>query len=80
MVESPTRIVAPVIPAGPGRQTLLLPQVTIGGVPHTAVLLNMAAVSVRQIGAAAEATVDEDAVTTALDAIFRGYPVGLPLT
>lgn len=79
VVEGPTRIVAPVIPAGPGRQSLLLPRVTIGGVPHTAVLLNMAAVSARQIGPSTEATVDEDAMTTALDARSRGYPVGLPL-
>lgn len=79
VVESPTRIVAPVVPAASGPRTLLLPWLTIGGLPHAAVLLNMAAVSVRQIGAELDATVDEDAVTTALDAIFRGYPVGLPL-
>lgn len=80
VVESPTRIVAPVIPAGPGAVTLLMPRLSIEGVPHSAVLLNMAAVSARQIGAVLDATVDEDAITSALDAIFRGYPVGLPIS
>ena len=56
--------------------------VLVGGVvgQFGAILLEMAASPVRLLAEEVDgAAVDEDAVTTALDAIFRGYPVGLPL-
>jgi hypothetical protein len=79
IVQSQTRICAPVVPARGARATLLTPAVTISGTVHLAVLLDMAAVPLRFIAPEeAEAVVDSEAVTPALDAIFSGYPVGLP--
>jgi hypothetical protein len=80
IVPVETRIVAPVIPALGDRATLLAPRVVIGTKRYRALLLDMASAPLAQIGkSVAEAHVEEDAVTDALDAIFRGYPVGLPM-
>ena len=80
IVAGPTRIVAPVVPAGAGPAGLLAPRVLIGAAPHRAMLLNMVSVAVGLLGETlADADVAEQAVTDALDAIFRGYPVGIPL-
>jgi hypothetical protein len=79
IVESDTRIVAPVAPAGDRPATLLAPHVLVGSVRYRAMLLNMVSVPTALIGEAVEAAdVEADAITDALDAIFRGYPVGLP--
>jgi CcdB protein len=79
IVPSPTRIVAPVILAGTAPTTLLAPRLLIGSVPYRAMLLNMVAVAVTLLGDTVDAAMLEDnAVTDGLDAIFRGYPVGLP--
>jgi hypothetical protein len=79
VVESATRIAAPVIPAGPGPATLLAPAVRIGGEGFRAILLDMTAVPQSLLREAVAREVAEEAVAAALDAIFRGYPVGLPL-
>jgi hypothetical protein len=80
IVLSKTRIVAPVIASNGVRTTFLTPNVTVGSVDHFAMLLDMISADVSLIGAVVTvAEVDEDAVTDGLDAIFRGYPVGLPI-
>jgi CcdB protein len=79
IVDSQTRICAPVVPARGMRATLLTPGMTVGGAAHLAMLLDMAAVPLRLIAAETEeVAVDASAISAALDAIFSGYPVGLP--
>jgi hypothetical protein len=41
-------------------------------------LLDMTSLPVRLLGVTAASSIDPDAVSDALDAIFRGYPVGVP--
>jgi hypothetical protein len=80
IVQSETRIVAPVSPAGARPATLLAPHVRVESVLYRAMLLNMVSVATTLLGEPVEdAEVEADAITDALDAIFRGYPVGLPL-
>lgn len=80
LVRAATCITAPVVRIGPRPVTFLAPGVIVGDETFGAILLEMAAAPVRLLlGQVADATVDEDAVTAALDAIFRGYPVGLPI-
>ncbi len=80
IVAGTTRIVAPVAPAGPGPDTLLAPWLMIGPVRHRVVLLEMASVPVTLLGDTVEgAEIADTAVINGLDAIFRGYSVGLPL-
>ena len=51
---------------------------TVGMEAHLAVLLAMTAVQLRQLGAVVgSAETEADAILGALDAIFRGCPVGL---
>jgi len=77
LIQTQTRIAAPVVPAGPDPATLLAPRVTVEGVPHKAMLLDMTSLPVAVLGATTASSVDPDAVSDALDAIFRGYPVGV---
>ncbi|MDA8249266.1 MAG: CcdB family protein [Rhodospirillales bacterium] len=80
LVPAVSRIVAPVVPAGGRPATLLAPRLDIGRVAHRAVLLEMSAVLLGMIGeVVGSALADSDAIGDALDAIFRGYPVGLPI-
>lgn len=80
LVGSSTRIAAPLARSAARRPTLVAPQVLIDGDDYRAMLLEMTSVPLRLIRSeVTNAIVDEDAVTTALDAIFRGYPVGLPI-
>ena len=78
LVPAETRIVAPVVPASSEPATLLAPRLAIEGAPYRAILLNLTAIRLSLLGQPVEAAVDEDAIAAALDAIFRGYPVGLP--
>ncbi len=79
IVGGTTRIAAPVSPDEGRPPNLLTPLVAVAGGAFRAILLEMAAVPLRLILAPIpDAAVDEDAVTNGLDAIFRGYPVGLP--
>jgi CcdB protein len=79
IVQSDTRIVAPVLPAAGRPAQLLVPHVHVASVPHRVMLLNMVSVATALLGEQAEdAEVDVDTITDALDAIFRCYPVGLP--
>lgn len=81
LVRAATRIVAPIVRIGPQPVTFLAPRVVVGELEFGAILLEMAASPLRLLAEpVAETEVDEDAVATALDAIFRGYPVGLPLS
>jgi hypothetical protein len=81
IVQSDTCIVAPVSLAGDRPATLLAPHVLVGSAPFRAMLLNMVSVATTLIGEKAEAAeVEVDAITDGLDAIFRGYPVGLALS
>jgi len=78
-VGGSTRIAAPLFPARNQAPTILVPHVRVGTGTHLADLLAMTAVQLRQIGAVvASAEVDADEIMRGLDAIFRGYPVGLP--
>jgi hypothetical protein len=80
IVAGQTRIVAPLVASIGERPTLLAPHIGVGTVIHRAILLEMAAAATRLIAeVVASAEPDADVVTRALDAIFRGYPVGLPL-
>ena len=77
-VAGPTRIAAPLVPARNQPTTLLAPQVQVGAAMHLALLPALAAVELRQLGAVvASAAAEVDAILDALDALFRGYPVGL---
>jgi hypothetical protein len=79
IVSSQTRICAPVVPAGGLPPSLLSPAITVSGTMHLAMLLDMAAVPLRLIARGVdEVSVDVAAMAPALDAIFGGYPVGLP--
>ena len=78
LVEAETRIVAPVVPAAREPATLLAPRLAIDGAPFRAILLNLTAIRLSLIGQPVSAKVEEDSIAAALDAIFRGYPVGLP--
>lgn len=81
VVGGPTRICAPVVPRAKGAGTLepnvLLPTVEINGVPHHAVLLNMAAVPLTMLGNVVGSGLDED-IGRGLEAIFSGMPAWLP--
>lgn len=79
IVESQTRIVAPVVPAGPDEATLLAPAVEAGGTRYRAMLLDMTSVPLGLLGQVVDGSVNPDHITAAVDALFRGYPVGLPL-
>jgi hypothetical protein len=79
LLDAPTRIVAPLVPGDRMVPTLVSPVVVVEGERFLAIMLNLVAVPLHLIlGPVSEAKVQEDAVTAALDAIFRGYPVGLP--
>ena len=78
LVAAASRIVAPVLPAGGRDATLLAPRLHIGPVPHRILLLEMSSVTRQFIGDVVSSAVAEaDAIGDALDALFRGYPVGL---
>lgn len=80
VVPAASRIVAPLMPAGAGAATLLAPHVQVDRASYYALLLEMASVPLRLIAeAVGSAEVHADAIGNALDAIFRGYPVGLPI-
>lgn len=76
IVGGPTRICAPVLP-GPLEANVLLPAVELGGEPHYAVLLNMAAVPVASLGEVVGSGAADD-VSRGLEAIFSGMPAWLP--
>ena len=76
IVGGPTRICAPVLP-GPLEANVLLPAVEVGGAPHHAVLLNMAAVPVGWLGEVVGLGLLDD-VSRGLEAIFSGMPAWLP--
>jgi hypothetical protein len=79
LVGGATRIVAPLARGAPPA-LLLAPRVMVEGDAFTALILDMASVPARLILAMVpDAQLDEDAVTTALDATLRGYPAGLPI-
>ncbi len=79
LVDSSTRIVAPVVPAkNIEPETILLPRLKIGGEDHKIVLLDMTSLPVTfLLGIEQPASVPENAIAAGLDAIFHGYPVGL---
>lgn len=80
LVDSATRIVAPLVPAAGDAWTLLAPKVQMAGVAYRVMLLDLSTVPVRLLAdQVKEVIVHEDPIGAALDAIFRGYPVGLPL-
>lgn len=80
IVAGESRIVAPVAPAAGGKATVLVPHITVGGTEFRVILLEMAAVPLAMLGQPVEAGgVAEQAIMDGLDAIFRGYPVGLPV-
>lgn len=80
LVTGPTRLAAPLIPAMNRPATLLAPHIRVGGMPFLAVLLALASVQLRQVGeVGGSARAEADAILDALDVIFRGYPVGLPI-
>jgi len=81
IVQSVTRIVAPVVPALGHKPTILSPRIMIGEDVYRAVLLEMTRTSVGSLGQTVNSArlEDEDTVLAGIDAIFRGYPVGLPL-
>jgi hypothetical protein len=76
-IQNQSRIAAPVLPAGRQRANLLMPRLTVEGSPHEAIMLEMASVPLGRFGVTVASSVDQEAVSDALDAIFRGYPVGL---
>ena len=79
IVNSRTRIAAPVTVAPPGQPgSILTPRVTIDDVVHRVMLLDMAAVPLPLfVGVVSGVSIAEDDISAGLDAIFRGYPVGL---
>lgn len=80
IVDSKTCIVAPVVPVVSDGATLLAPRVLVASTAYRAMLLDMTSVARGLIGDAMEALeLDDQAIFTGLDAIFRGYPVGLPI-
>ena len=81
IVPSQTRIVAPVVPAGSRLPSVLVPHIVVEGVVYRVMLLEMTAVPLAVLGTViGTSDVPEQAIANGLDAIFRGYPVGLPLT
>jgi hypothetical protein len=80
IVGGSTRIAAPLTKEAGQPPNLLTPRVAIAGGGFRAILLEVAAIPLRLILVpVTDAELDEDAITAALDAIFRGYPVGLPI-
>ncbi len=79
IVDSRTRIAAPLVTAPAGHPgSILTPSVTIDAVAHRVMLLDMAAVPLPLfVAVVGEVSMAEDDISAGLDAIFRGYPVGL---
>jgi hypothetical protein len=65
IIKSPSRIAAPVVTVRDERPTLLTPHVKTAGGVYLGDEVN-------------DALVDPDDISIGLDAIFKGYPVGLP--
>jgi hypothetical protein len=79
IIKSPSRIAAPVVTVRDERPTLLTPHVKTAGGVYRVMLLAMAAVPLSFLGDEVnDALVDPDDISIGLDAIFKGYPVGLP--
>jgi hypothetical protein len=76
LVGGPTRICAPLVP-GELEANVLLPAIPVDGVPHHAVLLNMAAVPLALLDEAI-GTGQADDISRGLEAIFSGMPAWLP--
>lgn len=57
---------------------MLSPHLWIDGLTYRVLMLEMASIPLTLIGTTvASARFESDAITNALDAVFRGYPVGL---
>ncbi len=78
LVAGRSCIVAPVVQDTAIPEALLTPRLLVEGADCRAILLDMTSVPLTVLGPPVDAEVDEDAIAAALDAIFRGYPVGLP--
>jgi CcdB protein len=78
IVAAQTAIAAPLL-RHDGPPNLLLPRIEVDGLAYVADLLDLAALPYSTIGDTVGSALSEaDAITDALDAIFRGHPVGLP--
>ena len=77
-VSGKTRIVAPVVIINVRPANLLIPKIEVSRTVYHVMLLDMTSVALGRIAETVEARVDVQAVSDGLDAIFTGYPVGLP--
>src|SRR4051812_38693198 len=58
LIQTQTRIAAPLVPAGPDPVTLLAPRVTVEGTPYKAMLLDMTSLPVGLLGVTAASSID----------------------
>jgi hypothetical protein len=76
ILDSRTRVIAPLVPSVTPTGTLLAPHIPVGRLVYRVMLLDHTAIPIALLAEIVDAPRVDDAVISAgLDAIFRGYPV-----
>jgi hypothetical protein len=79
LVGGPSRICAQLVPGGEAEANVLLPVIEVGGAPHRAILLNMAAVPLAALGeVVASGRAAEDDVARGVEASREHFHIAAP--